>query len=296
MGGIKVENIKLKYFINLAFLNDAKFDALPKEVSIIDKELSNYRNSKNDELIELLSQLEPKQANSNSSIKLMIDKITQEFFRNLTPKECFLLVAYLAYPIGVEGRIEEILKKVPSLFLVLSDNKTSVEIGEIIENLEYISSILRKSLSICVKDGLFIVDCVFCKVLEMEHASIVKQIITFLEINFINSLTMTDGTKLLIDATKSSQASKGGQAKAENYRSKMNPIFEELFDLFQNPHPVTARKWKSKSECAKYFIKEFYLKNPQTEIDLDPKKLVSEITSRVNEHSASKESTFLAHR
>ncbi len=61
----------------------------------------------------------------------------------------------------VEGRIEEILKKVPSLFLVLSDNKTSVEIGEIIENLEDISSILRKSLSICVKDGLFIVDCGF---------------------------------------------------------------------------------------------------------------------------------------
>ena len=107
---------------------------------------------------------------------------------------------------------------------------------------------------------------------------------------------MTDGTKLLIDATKSSQASKGGQAKAENYRSKMNHIFEELFDLFQNPHPVTARKWKSKSECAKYFIKEFYLKNPQTELDLDPKKLVAEITNRVNDRSASIESTFLAHR
>lgn len=283
-----MENIKLKYFINLAFLNDAKFDALPKEVSIIDKQLNNYRNSKNDELIELLSQLEPKQANSNSSTKLILDKITQEFFRNLTPKECFLLVAYLAYPIGVEGRIEEILKKVPSLYLVLSDNKTSVEIREIIENLEYISSILRKSLSICVKDGWFIVDCVFCKVLEMEHASIVKQVITFLEINFINSLTMTDGTKLLVDSAKSSQAAKGGQAKAENYRVRMSPIFDEIFNLFQSSHPVTAKKWKSKSECAKYFIKEFYLKNPDTEIDLDPKKLVAEITNRINDRSTSK--------
>ncbi len=36
---------------------NAKFDALAKKVSIIDKELNNYRNSKNDELIELLSQL-----------------------------------------------------------------------------------------------------------------------------------------------------------------------------------------------------------------------------------------------
>ncbi|MEK5788142.1 hypothetical protein V3528_10150 [Acinetobacter johnsonii] len=283
-----MENTKLKYFINLTFLNDAKFDALPKEGSAIDRQLNNYRNSKNDELIELLFQLEPKQANSSFSIKLIFDKIKQEFLRNLTPKECILLVAYLAYPIGVEDKLEQILKKVPSLYLVLSDNKTSLEIREIIENIEYISSILRKSLSICVKDGWFIVDCVFYKVLEMEFASIIKQVTTFLEINSINRITMTDGTKLLIDATKSSQASKGGQTKAENYRAKMNPIFDELFDLFQNPHPVTARKWKSKSECAKYFIKEFYLKNPDTEIDLDPKKLVAEITNRINDRSTSK--------
>lgn len=291
-----MENTKIKYFINLTFLNDAKFDVLPKEVSAIDRQLNNYCNSQNDEFIELLLQLEPKQANSSSSIKLIFDKIKQEVFRNLTPKECVLFVAYLAYPIGVEDRLEQILKKVPSLYLVLSDNKTSLEIREILENIEYISSTLRNSLSICVRDGWLMVDIVFYKVLKLEYSSIIKQLTIFFEVNFRNSITMTEGTKLLIDSTKSSQASKGGQTKAENYRAKMSPIFDELFDLFQNPHPVTARKWKSKSECAKYFIKEFYLKNPQTLIDLDPKKLVNEITNRVNDRSASKESTFLAHR
>lgn len=283
-----MENTKLKYFINLTFLNDAKFDALPKEGSAIDRQLNNYRNSQNDEFIELFLQLEPKQANSSSSIKLIFDKIKQEFFRNLTPKECVLLVAYLAYPIGVEDRLEQILKKVPSLYLVLSDNKTSLEIREIIENSEYISSILRKSLSICVRDGWFIVDIVFYKVLKLEYSSIIKQLTIFLEVNSKNSKTMTDGTKLLVDSAKSSQAAKGGQAKAENYRVRMSPIFDEIFNLFQSSHPVTAKKWKSKSECAKYFIKEFYLKNPDTEIDLDPKKLVAEITNRINDRSTSK--------
>ncbi|MDC4368361.1 hypothetical protein OHV40_19545, partial [Acinetobacter baumannii] len=85
-------------------------------------------------------------------------------------------------------------------------------------------------------------------------------------------------------------ASTGGLARAEKYREKMTPIFDEVFVLFQ------SRKWKSKSECAKYFIKEFYLENPETEIDLDPKKLVAEITNRINDPSASKNVTLLADR
>ena len=63
-------------------------------------------------------------------------------------------------------------------------------------------------------------------------------------------------------------ASTGGLARAEKYREKMTPIFDEVFALFQ------SRKWKSKAECAKYFIKEFYLKNPDAAIELDSKKLV----------------------
>lgn len=291
-----MENKKVKYFINLTFLNDIKFNSLPKEASPIDRQLYNYRNSLNDEFMELLLQLEPKQASSTPSIKLMFDNIQQELLRNLTPKELVLFIAYFAYPVGAEGKLEQILKKLPSLYLMLSDNKISLQTQDIIANSEYISSILRNSLSFCVKDGWLMVDIVFYKVLELELSSIIKQFIIFFAVNSKNSATMTGETKLLIDSVKSSQASKGGQTKAENYRAKMNPIFDKLFNLYQNSHPITAKKWKSKSECAKYFIKEFYLENPETEIDLDPKKLVAEITNRINDRAASRNVTLLADR
>ena len=85
-------------------------------------------------------------------------------------------------------------------------------------------------------------------------------------------------------------ASTGGLARAEKYREKMTPIFDEVFALFQ------SRKWKSKSECAKYFIKEFYLKNPDAAIELDSKKLVTEITNRINDRSTSRKVILLADR
>ena len=85
-------------------------------------------------------------------------------------------------------------------------------------------------------------------------------------------------------------ASTGGLARAEKYREKMTPIFDEVFALFQ------SRKWKSKAECAKYFIKEFYLKNPDAAIELDSKKLVTEITNRINDRSTSRKVILLADR
>ena len=91
-------------------------------------------------------------------------------------------------------------------------------------------------------------------------------------------------------------ASNGGLAKARKYREQMNPIFDQVFILFQGGNPNNHKRWKSKSECAKYFIKEFYLKNPETEIDLDPKKLVFEITNRINDQDTSRKVTFLADR
>ena len=89
---------------------------------------------------------------------------------------------------------------------------------------------------------------------------------------------------------KLKQHAKGGLTKAEKYREKMNPIFDEVFALFQ------SRKWKSKAECAKYFIKEFYLKNPDAAIELDSKKLVTEITNRINDRSTSRKVILLADR
>ena len=89
-------------------------------------------------------------------------------------------------------------------------------------------------------------------------------------------------------------ASTGGLARAEKYREKMNPIFNELFLLFEKRNPSNNKKWKSKGECAKYFIKEYYLNNPKTDIDLDPKKLVTEITNRINDHSARRKTALLA--
>lgn len=77
-------------------------------------------------------------------------------------------------------------------------------------------------------------------------------------------------------------ASTGGLAKARNYRKRMNPIFEEVFCLFKNNNPTNGKKWKSKNECVNYYIKNFYKENPDTEIDLDSKKLVQEITNRIN--------------
>lgn len=81
---------------------------------------------------------------------------------------------------------------------------------------------------------------------------------------------------------------KGAQVRYENYKAKMSPIFDEAYQLFINPHPLTQGRWKSKMECAKYYVNDFYKKFPDTDIDLDHKKLVTEISNRINECSASK--------
>jgi hypothetical protein len=85
-------------------------------------------------------------------------------------------------------------------------------------------------------------------------------------------------------------ASNGGFAKAKKYQEKMHPIFDEVFTLFE------SRKWKSKAECVKYFIKNFYSKNPNTDIELDSKKMVAEITNRINDRAASRKVTLLVDR
>ncbi|MEZ7924142.1 MAG: hypothetical protein QMB80_12475 [Acinetobacter towneri] len=129
---------------------------------------------------------------------------------------------------------------------------------------------------------------------KAEQQEIFKQIIVlisranFLIGNAINDISESQNKKQI-----KKMASTGGKAKAQNYSSKMNPIFDEVFDLFLKGHPKTGKKWRFKSECAKYFIKEFYLKNPETNIDLDPKKLVNEISNRLNNLSASKKVTLL---
>lgn len=89
-------------------------------------------------------------------------------------------------------------------------------------------------------------------------------------------------------AVISKEKSRIAKIKAEQYREKMTPIFDDLFEIFQNFDPKTKAKWTSKNKCAKYFIRQFYQKNPNTKLDLDPKKLVSEITRRINDHYASK--------
>lgn len=88
--------------------------------------------------------------------------------------------------------------------------------------------------------------------------------------------------------------SKGGYVKNENYKAKMHPIFDEAYQLFKNPNLVGKEKWKNKSECAKFYIKEFYAHNRNTDIDLDIRTLVKAITERINEHCASKKITLLA--
>jgi len=88
-------------------------------------------------------------------------------------------------------------------------------------------------------------------------------------------------------------ASKGGFARAEKYREKMNPIFDEAFNLFTKNNPKTGTRWNSKKECANFFIRNFYKNNPNTDIDLDAKKIVQEITNRLNNLYASKRVNML---
>lgn len=89
---------------------------------------------------------------------------------------------------------------------------------------------------------------------------------------------------------------KGGFIKAEKDRKKMTPIVDDVFSLYLTPNPLTGKKWKSKAECARYFIKNFYLRHPDTDTELDPKKLVAKITKRINDRAASREVTLLADR
>ncbi len=93
-----------------------------------------------------------------------------------------------------------------------------------------------------------------------------------------------------VDITKI--ASTGGRAKANKYLEKMNPIFDEVFDLYQHPERAKVEKW-TKIECARYFLRQFYLNNPHAQEDnylkdLDPRKLASEITKRINARSTKK--------
>ena len=74
----------------------------------------------------------------------------------------------------------------------------------------------------------------------------------------------------------------GNIKKLEKYREKMNPIFDEAFNLFTKNNPKTGTRWNSKKECANFFIRNFYKNNPNTDIDLDAKKIVQEITNRLN--------------
>lgn len=90
--------------------------------------------------------------------------------------------------------------------------------------------------------------------------------------------------------------SAGGKAKNDNYNKKMNPIFDEVFNLYQNPNLATVKKWKNRTECARYFIRKFYEQHPDTDVSLNESKLVTAITERINERSASRKVTLLAER
>ncbi|WP_180002773.1 MULTISPECIES: hypothetical protein [unclassified Acinetobacter] len=132
---------------------------------------------------------------------------------------------------------------------------------------------------------------------ETEQYENFKQIIKIINTaNFLIGHAMNDIYEAKAKNQIKKMASTGGKAKSSNYNTKMDPIFDEVFLLFQEGDPRTGKKWRFKSVCAKYFIKEFYLKNPKTDIDLDPKKLVKEITNRLNDLSASKKVTLLANR
>lgn len=132
---------------------------------------------------------------------------------------------------------------------------------------------------------------------EDEQYENFKQIIKIItSANFLIGRAMNDISEAKFKNQIKKMASTGGKAKASNYNTKMDPIFDEVFLLFQEGDPRTGKKWRFKSVCAKHFIKEFYLKNPETDIDLDPKRLVKEITNRLNDLSASKKVTLLADR
>ena len=110
---------------------------------------------------------------------------------------------------------------------------------------------------------------------------------------FLGSLGTLIETNKISNSILNKVASKGGFARAEKYKEKMNPIFEEAFTLFTKNNPKTGTRWNSKKECANFFIRDFYAKNPNTEIDLDAKKIVQEITKRLNDLYASKRVNML---
>lgn len=140
--------------------------------------------------------------------------------------------------------------------------------------------------------------------LSKHHFEICKHRISVEDINvfisnsqvifyFLGSLGTLIETNKISNSILNKVASKGGFARAEKYKEKMNPIFEEAFTLFTKNNPKTGTRWNSKKECANFFIRDFYAKNPNTEIDLDAKKIVQEITKRLNDLYASKRVNML---
>jgi hypothetical protein len=140
--------------------------------------------------------------------------------------------------------------------------------------------------------------------LSRHHFDICKHHISIEDINvFLSNAQLTfyllGSLQTLIETNNISNsllnkvASKGGFARAEKYREKMNPIFDEAFNLFTQNNPKTGTRWNSKKECANFFIRNFYKNNPDTDIDLDAKKIVQEITNRLNNLYASKRVNML---
>ena len=130
---------------------------------------------------------------------------------------------------------------------------------------------------------------------EAEQYENFKQIIKVIATaNFLIGLAISDISETKTKNQIKKMASTGGKAKANNYNTKMDPIFDDVFDLFQKGDPRTGEKWRFKADCVRYYMSEYYNQPYDPSIKLDKDNLVAAITTRINDRSASRKPTLLA--
>lgn len=199
--------------------------------------------------------------------------------------------------LAIENFRDQIILNIPKPedFGVITDNSFPLNDSTVLMLNYFAVSTILKSYQSCIQNEiqdqdmgekneiLVIEDSRNYLVEVLEHLSMLEDIVS----HHVGGEAVRYFVEKTINEARSPR-SKGGKIRAENYKAKMNPFFEEVYDLFINPPSDIKNGWKSRAQCARYYVKHFPKRHPDFDIDFDIDKLVSEISTRINERYTSK--------
>ena len=215
------------------------------------------------------------------------------------------LLRYFCW-IGTYGFLKSIVEDISDNEIVKEDIKLAYKNarGAFTELNKISKTTLTWEQANCLATGITILEVILHEISvesELKNLSKIEQYEIFKKItknitraNFLIGHAMSDISEIKAKNQIKKMASTGGKAKANNYNTKMDPIFDDVFDLFQKGDPRTGEKWRFKADCVRYYMSEYYNQPYDPSIKLDKDNLVAAITTRINDRSASRKPTLLA--